>query len=137
MKSLFNAYWAFTKNMENRAMDYGLNYGNPKIFLYLMRHEGCRQIDIAKNCFLKPATVSTVLTTMEQRGLIERRPSAEDNRSYEIYPTKKGKEMFKVVSDGLDDTTTAALAGFSDKEVEQLRSYLDRITANLGGHSPV
>ena len=51
MKSLFTAYWAFTKNMEKGIKSFGLNYGNPKVILYLMNHEGCRQIDIARNCF--------------------------------------------------------------------------------------
>lgn len=132
MKSLFNAYWAFTKNMEDRVSSYDLNYGNPKIYLYLMHHEGCRQIDIAANCFIKPATVSVVLAAMEKNGLIERRHVKEDRRSYAVYPTQKGKDIFMAVSSGLDKTTQVALAGFSDKEVEQLESYLARIAANLG-----
>ena len=61
MKSLFSAYWAFTKSLEKGMKDYGLNYGNPKVILYIMRNEGCRQIDIAKDCYIESATLSTLL----------------------------------------------------------------------------
>ncbi len=131
MKSLFTAYWAFTKNMEKGIKNFGLNYGNPKVILYLMNHEGCRQIDIAKNCYLEAATLSTVLSNMEANGLIERRRLEENRRSYAIYPTKKGREIFSIVSCQFDKTRDTAFAGFSEKEMKEFQAYLDRVAENL------
>ena len=131
MKSLFTAYWAFTKNMEKGIKNFGLNYGNPKVILYLMNHEGCRQIDIARNCYLEAATLSTVLSNMEANGLIERRRLEENRRSYAIYPTKKGREIFSIVSCQFDKTSDTAFAGFSEKEMKEFQAYLDRVTENL------
>ena len=131
MKSLFTAYWAFTKNMEKGIKNFGLNYGNPKVILYLMNHEGCRQIDIARNCYLEAATLSTVLSNMEANGLIERRRLEENRRSYAIYPTKKGREIFSIVSCQFDKTSDIAFAGFSEKEMKEFQAYLDRVTENL------
>ena len=131
MKSLFTAYWAFTKNMEKGIKNFGLNYGNPKVILYLMNHEGCRQIDIARNCYLEAATLSTVLSNMEANGLIERRRLEENRRSYAIYPTKKGREIFSIVCCQLDKTSDIAFVGFSEKEMKEFQAYLDRVTENL------
>ncbi len=131
MKSLFTAYWAFTKNMEKGIKNFGLNYGNPKVILYLMNHEGCRQIDIARNCYLEAATLSTVLSNMEANGLIERRRLEENRRSYAIYPTKKGREIFSIVSCQFDKTSDIAFVGFSEKEMKEFQAYLDRVTENL------
>lgn len=131
MKSLFTAYWAFTKNMEKGIKNFGLNYGNPKVILYLMNHEGCRQIDIARNCYLEAATLSTVLSNMEANGLIERRRLEENRRSYAIYPTKKGREIFSIVSCQFDKTSDIAFVGFSEKEIKEFQAYLDRVTENL------
>lgn len=131
MKSLFKAYWAFTKNMEKGLKDYGLNYGNPKIILYLSKNEGCRQIDIARECYVETATLSTVLSNMEKNGLIERKRLEDNKRSYAIYPTEKGREIFRFVISQLDATGDIAFAGFSGKELEELSNYLERVTENL------
>ena len=131
MKSLFTAYWAFTKNMEKGIKNFGLNYGNLKVILYLMNHEGCRQIDIARNCYLEAATLSTVLSNMEANGLIERRRLEENRRSYAIYQTKKGREIFSIVCCQLDKTSDIAFVGFSEKEMKEFQAYLDRVTENL------
>lgn len=131
MRSLFKAYWAFTKNMEKGLKDYGLNYGNPKIILYLSSNEGCRQIDIARECYVETATLSTVLSNMEKNGLIERRRLEDNKRSYAIYPTEKGREIFRLVRNQYNDTYDIAFAGFSGKELEELSSYLERVSENL------
>ena len=131
MKSLFKAYWAFTKNMEKGLKDYGLNYGNPKIILHLSKNEGCRQIDIARENYVETATLSTVLSNMEKNGLIERKRLEDNKRSYAIYPTEKGREIFRLVRSQYDATGDIAFAGFSGKELEELSNYLERVTENL------
>lgn len=131
MRSLFSAYWKFTKNIEKGMRDYGLNYGNPKIILYLLRNEGCQQSDIARECYVKSATLSTVLSNMEENGLIERKHHEGNKRSYAIFLTSKGRKVFKAVKDQYDVTSDIAFSDFSEEEIEQLRSYLDRITDNL------
>ncbi len=131
MKSLFNAYWAFTKNLEKGIKKYGLNSGNPKILLYLLGNEGCRQIDISRNCQVSSATLSSVLANMEANGIIERKRVEENKRSYAIYLTKKGHQTFDVIKDQLDATTDIAFRGFSDEEINDVQSYLNRITVNL------
>lgn len=111
--------------------DYGLNYGNPKIILFLLRNEGCQQSDIARECYVKSATLSTVLSNMEENGLIKRKRLEGDKRSYAVFLTSKGREAFKAAMNQLDAATDIAFSDFSEEEIEQLKSYLDRVTDNL------
>lgn len=131
MKALFSAYWEFTKRLEKGMRDYGLNYGNPKIILYLLGNEGCQQSDIARDCYVKSATLSTVLSNMEGNGLIERKHLEGNKRSYAVFLTSKGRKAFKAAMNHLDAATDIAFSDFSEEEIEQLRSYLDRVTDNL------
>ncbi len=131
MKELFSAYWAFTKNMETGIQKYGLKSGNPKVLLYILNHEGCRQSDIAEDCFVSSATLSTVLSNMEKNGLIQRKRLDTDRRSYAISLTDKGRDIQKVIKHQIDATGESAFSDFSDKEIEELRNYLTRIKSNL------
>ncbi|MCR5688043.1 MAG: MarR family transcriptional regulator [Lachnospiraceae bacterium] len=131
MRALFSAYWEFTKNLEKGMKKYGLNYGNPKVILYLLGNEGCQQVDMARDCYVESATLSSVLSKMEENGLIERKRLEGNKRSYAIYPTEKGRTVLDAVKKQLDLTIGVALSGFSEQETEQLNSYLERIIGNL------
>ena len=131
MKALFSAYWEITKYLEQGMKDYGLNYGNPKIILYLLGNEGCQQSDIARYCYVKSATLSTVLSNMERNGVIERKHLEGNKRSYAIYLTDKGREAFKAVWSQLENATNIAFSDFSEEEIDEFRSYLRRIIANM------
>ena len=131
MRELFTAYWSFSKKLINDLADYGVNAGNAKVLLYLLEKEGLTQKELAENCFVVPATLTTVLSNMESNGLIERRRDEVDKRSYSIYPTPKGREVIEIVQKRLDDTIDTAFAGFSDEETNELKKYLQRVTGNL------
>ena len=111
--------------------DLNVNWGNPKVFLYLMRNKGCKQVDIARDCYIRSATLTTVLSNMEERGLIKRERVPEDRRSYRIYLTEEGKRISQEIYRRIDITASEAYSGFSEKEIEELRSYLNRISRNL------
>ena len=131
MRELFTSYWSFSKKLISELTDYGVNAGNAKVLLYLLEKEGLTQTELAENCFVVPATLTTVLSNMESNGLIERRRDDVDKRSYSIYPTPRGREVLNIVKKSLDDTIDAAFAGFSDEETDELQRYLQRVTDNL------
>ena len=131
MKALLAAHLAYKKHILSGLKEYGIMPGHPKIMHYIMLHEGCRQKDIANNCYVESATLSSVLSNMERHGLIERRRSSDDKRSYTIYPKDSAKPIFDAVLDQFDKTESTALAGFTGKERNELEDYLIRIENNL------
>ena len=131
MRALFEAYWKFTNKLEQDMGDLNVNWGNPKVFLYLMRNKGCKQVDIARDCYIRSATLTTVLSNMEERGLIKRERVPEDRRSYRIFLTEKGLEISRIIRKRIDKVSEDAYAGFSETEIKELRAYLKRISRNL------
>ena len=108
MKALLAAHLAYKKHILSGLKEYGIMPGHPKIMHYIMLHEGCRQKDIANNCYVESATLSSVLSNMERHGLIERRRSSDDKRSYTIYPKDSAKPIFDAVLDQFDKTESTA-----------------------------
>ena len=131
MRALLAAHLAYKKHILSGLKEYGIMPGHPKIMHYIMLHEGCRQKDIANNCYVESATLSSVLSNMERHGLIERRRLSDDKRSYTIYPKDSAKPIFDAVLDQFDKTESTALAGFTGKERNELEDYLIRIENNL------
>ena len=131
MRSLLTAHWTFKNYVESGLKQYGLNSGNPKILIYIAEHEGCRQKEIAKNCCVETATLSSVLTKMEDNGLIERKRLEKNKRSYAVYTTEKGMQVFAEAKKRCDEAIEVALAGFTPEEGDKLREYLKRVTENL------
>ena len=68
---------------------------------------------------------------MERNGVIERKHLEGNRRSYAIYLTDKGREAFKAVWNQLENATNIAFSDFSEEEIDEFRSYLRRITANM------
>ena len=88
LKHLLAVHLRFKKRLLQGLRDYDLMPGHPKIMYFLFNNEGCQQKDIARNCYVESATLSTVLSNMEKRGLIDRIPHKSDRRAYSIYPKK-------------------------------------------------
>ncbi|MBO4904117.1 MAG: MarR family transcriptional regulator [Lachnospiraceae bacterium] len=131
MKSLLIAHLAFKRNVEHRLDEFGLHPGNPKLLVYISDHEGCKQKEIADTLYLETCTLSSVLSNMEDAGLIERKRLKEDKRSYAIFLTEKGRKILKPIKKQFENSVETALSGFSPKEAAELRGYLDRVAKNL------
>ena len=131
MKLLYDTHLAFRKTVTYQLHKYGLKPGNQRILFYISKHPGCLQRDIADNCDVDPSTLSTVLSNLEKKGFIERRRFEKNNRSNAIYITEEGKKQSDKATEFLLETSKIALNGFTDKEADELRSYLERIIDNL------
>ena len=98
---------------------------------YLKDHDGAGQKEIAAACHIEPATLTSVLNRMEEKGMIERRMRNGNRRSLYVFLTEKGKELSDVVEREFDRAEEQALAGFSPEEREECRRMLRRICENL------
>ena len=82
---------------------------------------------------LANTTLTSMLDRMEQSGLIVRTPSPTDRRALLIRLTDKARalrEDYDRISQRMNDLY---YLGFTEEEVRQLESYLQRILNNLQG----
>lgn len=130
---LMTNHLLFQKSLLAGIKDTGLTPGQPKILDYLVFHDGVVQKEIAEACYIEPATITSVLLGMENKGLIIRKNLNSNRRSLYVYLTDKGKLLAEQVEIQFKDIEEKALSGFSDDEKEILTIFLTRINQNMKG----
>ena len=83
----------FQKSLLTSIKNTGLTPGQPKILDYLLCHDGVVQKEIAEACHIEPATITSILLGMEQKGLITRKNLKGNRRSLYVFLTAEGKGL--------------------------------------------
>jgi len=109
----------------------GLFRGQPQVLFKLGEAEGLTQSELAEKLELTAATLTNLLTRMEQSGLIARRTDEMDSRCSRIFLTDNGRNKLAQAVAQTQKMDAVAFAGFNLEEQEQLNDYLERIHQNL------
>ena len=108
-----------------------LSSGQPRMLNYLFQNNGCIQREIAVAFNMEPASITSVLNSMEKAGLIIRKPVKGDKRALEVWLTEKGYEKKKVVDDIFIKMEDICFQGFNESEKLEAKEYLLRIYNNM------
>ena len=109
------------------------NGAQGRILYILWQGDGLTISQISAQTSLANTTLTSMLDRMEQSGLIVRSPSPTDRRALLIHLTDKAKSLqqdYDRISQQMNDLY---YLGFTEDEVRQLESYLQRILNNLQG----
>jgi DNA-binding MarR family transcriptional regulator len=88
---------------------------------------GISQQKLAKLLGMFPSRLVLVLDEMEQAGLIERKASASDRRTYALHLTAKAKETMRAIGRAAREHQEKLCAALSASEQETLAALLSRI----------
>ena len=86
--------------------------------------------ELARECLLDAGAMTRLLDRLEAKGLCRRVRSLEDRRVVNIELTDEGRAAAQQVPEILSRVQNEHLAGFSEAEWEQLKSFLRRILDN-------
>lgn len=89
------------------------------------------QRDLAEHLNITPAAVAVTLKKLDKDGIITKKTSEEDNRFNEVELTDKGKKIVKESQKIFQCIDERIFDGFSEEELVQLESYLDRVQKNI------
>lgn len=89
------------------------------------------QKDIEDYFTITRSTASRVLSLMEQKGLIERHPVAQDARLKKIVLTQKAMGIWQLRLEDFRKMEATLVEGFSEDEKDTLLSYIQRMKTNL------
>lgn len=109
------------------------NGAQGRILYVLWQGDGLTISQLSAQTSLANTTLTSMLDRMEQSGLIVRTPSPTDRRALLIRLTDKARalrEDYDRISQRMNDLY---YLGFTEEEVRQLESYLERILNNLQG----
>ena len=106
--------------------------GSQGVILYsLWNNKELTIKEIGKITGLAKTSLTSMLDRMEEKGLIRRKDNSEDKRSIKIMLTDKAKELEKDYNDISNKMSNVFYKKFSDKEINEIENYLERIISNL------
>ncbi|MBB5321846.1 MarR family transcriptional regulator [Marinobacter oulmenensis] len=119
------------KMLDERLKDLGVTQARWSTMVYLKQGgEGLTQRELASLMAIENPTLVRLLDSLEQQGLIERRPCPNDRRARRLYLTKAGIDFMEELSERAENLREEMLAGIPDKEIECALKVFNRILEN-------
>jgi MarR family transcriptional repressor of mepA len=123
--------WAQRKAGDEWIRERDLTHEQAFALGYVEQNPGSIQRDIAQLTRTSAASVSSLLSGLETRGLIERRTEPGDERSKRVYATEAGAELIAGFGDAMASADETILAPLDDAERAALHELLTKITSQL------
>ena len=95
--------------------------------LYIVKHAGCLQKEVAKALSLNKSAVTGLIVRMEKNELLERFVSDEDARAIKLYPTPTGVQKTLELMPFIDELNSTFDEEFSDEEMQTVLKFLNFI----------
>lgn len=93
--------------------------------LYIVKHSGCLQKDVAKALSLNKSAVTGLIVRMEKNELVERFVSDEDARAIKLYPTPSGVQKTLDLMPFIDEPNELFSEDFTDEEIKTVLKFLN------------
>ena len=119
------------RDFNQRAVDLGLSQAQWRALAYLSHHEGVRQVTLADFLEIQPISLARQLDSLQESGLIERRPDPSDRRAIQLYLTPAAEPVLKRLWQHSADTHKIALEGIPEGDREAVLTLLQRVKHNL------
>lgn len=91
------------------------------------------QKEIEEDLQVSHPTVVGLVSRMEQKGFLTTRPDPMDRRNKLVELTEKAKMLDETIDMTVEQHDRELLQGFSEQEIDTLKSFLNRIIHNLDG----
>jgi len=127
-----------TARLTSRAFDEALAAagGTLPVWLVLLNikfRQPENQRELAEAVGIREATLTHHLSAMEANGLISRRRDPGNQRVQRIAVTEMGEVLFGRLFEAATSFDRKLRGDLTDAELDDLRTLLDRLVANLGG----
>lgn len=120
------------RNILQRSGETGLHPSQLPILEALSHNPGCTQQELADCLRVTPASVALSTKRLEKAGLIEKRADKTDRRRNRLCITEKGRQLSLEHRRRMDALDADMLQSFSEEEMQQLCTLLDRMIETLG-----
>ena len=109
------------------------NGAQGRILYVLWQGDGLTISQLSAQTSLANTTLTSMLDRMEQSGLIQREPSPSDRRALLIRLTDKARALREDYDRISQRMNVMYYLGFTEAEIRQFESYLQRVLDNLQG----
>lgn len=110
---------------------FGLRIPEWRLIAIVAEGQGMTQQALTAATRMDKVTVSRAAIALVERGLLERRANATDQRSHLLSLTADGQALYEQVAPKALEMERRILGGLNAGEIERLRAMLDRIEATV------
>ncbi|AZG46800.1 MarR family winged helix-turn-helix transcriptional regulator [Gordonia insulae] len=98
----------------------------------LRRRDGLSSAELARNSFVTAQTMGEMITTLERRGLVQRRVDPADRRRMLTSLTDDARVMLREYDARVDELERTMVDGLSPRQRNAFRDYLSACRNALG-----
>lgn len=119
--------------MDRQMKPMGITRSQWWVLTNLSRHEGdaLTQVELARLLDVGKVTVGGLIDRLEENGLVERMPDAQDRRVRRIAVSAKGRSLVEEMQSVAMDVNDASMKGVSEEERKTLIKVLSKMKENL------
>lgn len=124
---------AMRSKLDEYAQEHGVS-GTEAILITMLKHKGSTSL-VELSTFLSYAHPSVLrhIDTLEERGVIERKPHPTDRRIKLVVLTEAGFELESKLNQMFHEVNEKAMAGMDEEEREHFLHTINKVTMNIGG----
>ena len=120
----------FDRILSQKKIDV-FNGAQGRILYVLWQDGGIPISELSRQTGLATTTLTSMLDRMETADLIYRDRGDKDRRKIRIFLTEKAKGLEEDYNAVSEEMSSIYYKGFSDQEIEQMESYLERVLKNV------
>lgn len=119
MRAVAKARHAWNCHVREITLAAGIPDSYRPVFMFLLRHPGASQRNIAEFAAVTTSAINQVVKSMLEEGFLRKDVDTTDKRNSRLYLTDRGQQVAEMLNgklDASDDAITAMLG--SEKEAE-------------------
>ena len=117
---------------QNRLDGSSLSLAQARALVYLARHQGVRQIDLADMLEVQPITLARLIDQLAEAGLVERHTDAADRRAYRMFLTTAATPHLAAIREVGAAIQADIMRGLDKQEAAAVLIALRKMRGNLG-----
>ena len=118
------------KLLDERLKDLGVTQARWFTMVCLQRGGGLTQRELARLMTIENPTLVRLLDSLEEQGLIERRPSERDRRARLLYLTNAGEHFMSELNERANVLREEMLKGIENTDLEVALRVFERVMEN-------
>ena len=131
MMAVGMAHFVWEKCNRTAAARLGVPESYLKIILFLTRHPGAGQKEIAEASHVSTAAVNQTVKEMRAAGLLRKEADETDKRRSRLFLTEKGADVSERMRRSFEDRDARITAALTPEKERELIALLDRVRACL------
>lgn len=110
----------------DRLRPWGITLSSYAALRVLDRRPDLTLAQLSRRCFVRPQTMTRMVTQLEKRGLIERQPRPSGGRTLSLRLTGEGLAVLRQMGGRVNKINATITGVLAPHEIEQLNSMLRR-----------